>query len=58
MLAFISKLIITLTIRSGFQKPLGCATRTEAPLSIGAYLHVNLRAHPKIDTCVRYLTPS
>ena len=34
------------------------ATRKEAPLSIRAYPHVNLRTHSKIDTRVRYLTPS
>jgi hypothetical protein len=30
----------------------------EAPLSIGAYPHVKLRTHSKIDARVPYLTPS
>lgn len=36
----------------------GSGRRKEAPLSIGAYLHINLRAHAKIYTRVRYLTQS
>jgi hypothetical protein len=37
---------------------LNAATRKEALLSRGPYPHVNLRTDSKIDTRVRYLTPS